>query len=212
MIRFFKLFIFFLLIFNINNKAEAITGIGPIKFDSGTMDHFFAYLRGDGQPKGEVGNKKGTPLAFAVNPEGTWSQYYYCPIKYGECKPGDSLAVSYCSKQSIARGGSKCKLFARGYKIVWGGNNLRLPRKFNEQLVLAVFKENGWYEEFSNRPSTGSGENKYIQKKKNKKKSKIVKKEKGKNIVSELQELKKLLDEGILTEDEFKDAKKKLLE
>ena len=80
MIRFFKLFIFFLLIFNINNKAEAITGIGPIKFDSGTMDHFFAYLRGDGQPKGEVGKKKGTPLAFAVNPEGTWSQYYYCPI------------------------------------------------------------------------------------------------------------------------------------
>ena len=67
------------------------------------MDHFFAYLRGDGQPKGEVGKKKGTPLAFAVNPEGTWSQYYYCPIKYGECKPGDSLAVSYCSKQSIAR-------------------------------------------------------------------------------------------------------------
>ena len=78
--------------------------------------------------------------------------------------------------------------------------------------MLTVFKENGWYEEFSNRPSTGSGENKYIQKKKNKKKSKIVKKEKGKNIVSELQELKKLLDEGILTEDEFKDAKKKLLE
>ena len=104
-------------------------------------------------------------------------------------------------------------MFARGYKIVWNGANLKFSAKFDEQKVLAVFKENGWYEDFSNRPApSGTGENKYIQKKKNKNKSKIVKKEKSKNIVSELQELKRLLDEGILTEDEFKDAKKKLLE
>ena len=213
--RLIKLAICFTLIFNINIKAEAISGVGPVKFDNATLDYFFAYLRGDGSSTGEVGKKKGTPLAFAVNPEGTYSYYYYCPIKFGSgsCKPGDSLAVSECSKRSKLRGGSKCKLFARGYKIVWGGANLKLPRKFDEQMVLAIFKENGWYEEFSSKqPTTGSGENKYIQKKKNKKKSKIVKKEKGKNIVSELQELKKLLDEGILTEDEFKDAKKKLLE
>ena len=80
MIRFFKLFIFFLLIFNINKKAEAITGIGPIKFDSGTMDHFFAYLRGDGHSKEKLVEKRNT-ISFAVNPEGTWSHYYYCPIK-----------------------------------------------------------------------------------------------------------------------------------
>ena len=58
MIRFFKLFIFFVLIFNINNKAGAITGIGPIKFSNQTLDHFFAYLRGDGNSKGDVGEKK----------------------------------------------------------------------------------------------------------------------------------------------------------
>ena len=40
----------------------------------------------------------------------------------------------------------------------------------------------------------------------------MVKEKKNKNIVSELQELKKLREEGILTEDEFKNAKKKLLE
>lgn len=214
MIRFFKLFIFFLLIFNINNNAVAITGIGPIKFSNQTLDQFFAYLRGDGDSKGEIGTKKGAPLSFAVNPEGTWSHYYYCPTKYGSdgCPPADALAVSKCSKRSKARGGSRCKLFARGYKIVWGGANIKFSRKFDEQIVLAVFKENGWYEEFSNKPSTGSGENKYIQKKKNKKKPKMVKEKKNKNIVSELQELKKLREEGILTEDEFKDAKKKLLE
>ena len=214
MIRFFKLLICFVLIFNINNIAVAITGIGPIKFDNQTMDHFFAYIRGDGNSKGEVGRKKGAPLAFAVNLEGTWSHYYYCPTKYGSeaCVSADAKAVSECSKASKSKGYSRCKLFARGYKIVWGGANIRFSTKFDEQLVLAVFKENGWYEEFVNKPSTGSGENKYIQKKKNKKKPKMVKEKKSKNIVSELQELKKLREEGILTEEEFKDAKKKLLE
>lgn len=214
MIRFFKLFIFFLLIFNINNNAVAITGIGPIKFSNQTLDHFFAYLRGDGNSRGEVGRKNGSPSVFAVNPEGTYSYYSYCPLKYGSgaCRTDYGKIVQLCSKGSKANGGSRCKMFARGYKVVWGGTNIKFPKKFDEQIVLAVFKENGWYEEFSNKPSTGSGENKYIQKKKNKKKPKMVKEKKNKNIVSELQELKKLREEGILTEDEFKDAKKKLLE
>ena len=213
--RLIKFIICFALIFNLNNKAEALTGIGPIKFNNQTLDSFFAYIRGDGNPSGEVGKKKGAPLAFAINPEGTVSHYYYCPTNYGSgaCVPADTQAVSACSKRSKARGGSRCKLFARGYKIVWGGTNIKLPRKFDEQIVLAVFKENEWYEEFSNRPPPpGSGENKYIKKKKDVKKPNIVKKSKNKNIIEELKELKKLLDNGVLTEDEFKDAKKKLLE
>ncbi len=213
--KYLKIIICFALIFNLNNKADAFTGVGPIKFDNATIDHFFAYLRGDGQSKGEVGRKKGTPIAFAVNPEGTWSHYYYCPIKFsGNCAFNANRAVSECTKGSLERGSSRCKLFARGYKIVWGGENIRLSRKFDEQIVLAIFKENGWYEEFSNStPPSGSGENKYIQKKKkDKNNSNIVKKSKNENIIEEIKELKKLLDEGILTEDEFENAKKKLLE
>ena len=214
MIKYLKFFICLALIFNFNNKAEAFTGVGPIKFNDAAMDNFFAYLRGDGQRKGEVGKKKGRPLAFAINSEGTTSQYYYCPIRYNDCKSADGLAVSLCTKKSFARGGSKCNLFARGYKIVWGGANIKFSPKFDEQKVLAVFKENGWYEEFSNTSlPSGSGENKFIQKKKkDKNNSNIVKKSENKDIIEEIKELKKLLDEGILTEDEFKDAKKKLLE
>ena len=213
--RLIKFVICFIFILNFNNKADAFTGVGPIKFDNATIDHFFAYLRGDGQSKGEVGRKKGTPIAFAVNPEGTWSHYYYCPIKFsGNCALNANRAVSECTKRSLERGSSRCKLFARGYKIVWGGENIKLSRKFDEQIVLAIFKENGWYEEFSNStPPSGSGENKYIQKKKkDKNNSNIVKKSKNEDIIEEIKELKKLLDEGILTEDEFKNAKKKLLE
>ena len=214
MIKCFKFLICFVLVFNINNKAEAITGIGPVKFNNYSMDQFFAYLRGDGNPRGEVGKKKGSPLSFAINPEGTVSYWYYCPLKFGSgaCKSADTEAVSACSKRSKAQGYGRCRLFARGYKVVWGGANIKFSRKFDEQVIRTVFQQNGWYEEFSNSPpSSGSGENKYIQKKKNKKNPNVVKKSKNDNIVEEIKELKKLLDEGILTEDEFKDAKKKLL-
>ena len=170
-------------------------------------------MRGDGSKYGEVGKKKGTPGMFAVNQEGKWSYYMYCPIKYtGNCRFEVGKVIQRCTKQSKQRGYGRCYLFANQRKIVWDGKNIRLPRKYNQSYIESVFKENGWYEEFVNKPSTGSGENKYIQKKKNKKKPKMVKEKKSKNIVSELQELKKLREEGILTEEEFKDAKKKLLE
>ena len=213
--RLIKFIVCFALIFNLNNKAEALSGIGPIKFSNQTMDSFFAYLRGDGNPRGDVGVRKGSPLSFAINPEGKVSYYYYCPLKFGSgaCKSADTEAVSACSKRSKARGYGRCKLFARGYKVVWGGANIKFSRKFDEQVVRTIFQQNGWYEEFSNRPPpSGSSENKYIQKKKDKKNSNIVKKSNNADIIKEIKELKKLLDEGILTEDEFKDAKKKLLE
>ena len=81
--------IIFFFIFNINNKAEALTGIGPIKFNNQTMDSFFAYLRGDGNPSGDVSKKQGEPLSFAVNPEGTTSFIKGCDTSKGkrcDCK------------------------------------------------------------------------------------------------------------------------------
>ena len=145
--RLIKLAICFTLIFNINNIAGALTGLGPVKFNNQTMDSFFAYLRGDGNPSGEVGKKQGEPLSFAVNPEGTTSFYFYCPMKFGSgaCQPASAKAVSMCSKRSKTRGGSKCKLFARGYKVVWGGTNIKFSRKFDEQIVRTIFQQNGWY-------------------------------------------------------------------
>ena len=111
------------------------------------MNNFFAYLKGDGNPSSEVGVRKGAPLAFAINPEGTVSHYYYCPLKFGSgaCKPADTRAVQACSKRSKARGYSRCKLFARGYKVVWGGANIKFSRKFDEQVVRTIFEQKEWY-------------------------------------------------------------------
>tara|TARA_B100001057_G_scaffold150172_1_gene150110 strand:- start:126 stop:908 length:783 start_codon:yes stop_codon:yes gene_type:complete len=259
MIKYLKIIICFALIFNFNNKAEALSGVGPIKFNNYTMDSFFAYLRGDGNPSGDVGARKGTPLAFAVNPEGTTSFYYYCPLKFGSgaCKPGDTLAVSNCSKRSKARGGSRCKLFARGYKVVWNGTNIKFSRKFDEQVVRSVFKQNGWYGSanqeinslakkitvtakhktdkniFINRSANNEDQAKklaldacklvvsswsskpeemdncYIASINGKEiKTKFTKKD---NTVEQLQDIKKMLDEGLITEAEFKKLKEEIL-
>ena len=147
MIKCFKFLICFALIFNFSNKADAITGVGLIKFSYNSMNNFFAYLKGDGNPSSEVGVRKGAPLAFAINPEGTVSHYYYCPLKFGSgaCKSADTQAVQGCSKRSKARGYGRCKLFARGYKVVWGGANIKFSRKFDEQVVRTIFEQKEWY-------------------------------------------------------------------
>ena len=201
--RLIKFIICLLFLFNLNNRVEAITGIGPIEFNNYTMDSFFAYLRGDGNPRGDVGTRKGSPLSFAINPEGTVSHYYYCPLKFGSgsCIPADAQAVSECSKRSKARGGSRCKLFARGYKIVWGGTNIKLSRKFDEQVVRTIFQQNGWYGDTSTEKKP-----KITKKKENK--PKISKKN---NTVEQLKEIKKMLDEGLITETEFKKLKEEIL-
>ena len=200
--KYLKIIICFALIFNLNNKAEALTGIGPIKFSTQTMNNFFAYLRGDGNPSGDVGKRQGEPLSFAVNPEGTTSFYFYCPMKFGSgaCAPASAKAVSMCSKRSKTRGGSRCKLFARGYKVVWGGTNIKFSRKYDEQVVRTIFQQNGWYGD-----STTEKKPKITKKKETK--PKISKKN---NTVEQLKEIKKMLDEGLITESEFKKLKKEI--
>ena len=251
--RLIKFIICFVLIFSLNNNAKAITGVGPVKFSNQTLNHFFAYLRGDGSSKGEVGKKKGAPLSFAVNPEGTWSQYYYCPTKYGSdgCVSADGLAVSNCSKGSKARGGSRCKLFARGYKIVWGGANIKFSRKFDEQVVRSIFKQNGWYtggtggfgtwddkyvvkvrhaetnedfkamsskEDYAKELAMENCQSKfksgcylYSIKHKGKTKTFAKKVDTNQDTVKKLQDIKKMLDEGLITEAEFKKLKEEIL-
>ena len=248
--RLIKFIICFILIFNLNNRVEALSGVGPVKFDEVAINHFFAYLRGDGNSKGEIGKKKGSPLAFAINPQGTMSHYYYCPTKYGSggCVSADTIAVSECTKKSKARGGGKCKLFARGYKIVWGGANIKLSRKFDEEIVRTIFNKNGWIKSFG-----GDWSDKYIAKVKHnesgdefkamsstEKKAKELatencqskykngcflysikhkgetktfanKEDTGQDTVKKLQDIKKMLDEGLVTEAEFKKLKEEIL-
>ena len=77
--KLFILTVFFLL--NLSSYSHSSSGSGPLKLIKIDYENFLSYMRGDGNSKGEVGKKKGTPWFFAINQEGKYSYYVYCPIK-----------------------------------------------------------------------------------------------------------------------------------
>ena len=198
-----------LLFFFININSHAKNGLGPIKFTSSSYQAFVEYLTGEYVPtqKGVLQGKGGKPLGFAINQEGNTSHFYYCPRKYGDnCMDGAWMdAQNKCTKRSKDRGNGRCFVFAKGRKIVWDSVNIKIPRKPTNDELKDIFAKNGWY---------GAIENKEIVKPKITKKKKEVTKKVSKNssdIVNKLKALNELKDNGVLTDEEFAKAKKKLL-
>lgn len=202
--KFIKILFIIFVITNFSNTAHPLSGSGPVKFSKEDFENFLAYMRGDGSKYGEVGKKKGTPGMFAVNQEGKWSYYMYCPIKYnGNCRFEVGKVIHRCTKLSKQRGYRRCYLFANQRKIVWGGKNIRLPRKYNQTYIENVFKENGWY---------GSIDKQTPKPKKKISNQTIKTKTTSNNTVEQLKKLNDLYKAGILTKSEFTKAKKKLLD
>ena len=198
-----------LLFFFININSHAKNGLGPIKFTSSSYQAFVEYLTGEYVPnqKGVLQGKGGKPLGFAINQKGNQTFFYYCPRKYGDnCMDGAWVeAQNKCTKRSKDRGNGRCFVFAKGRKIVWDSVNIKIPRKPTNEQLKEIFAKNGWY---------GAIENKEIVKPKITKKKKKVTKKVSKNsadIVNKLKELNELRDNGVLTDEEFTKAKKKLL-
>ena len=86
-------------------------------------------------------------------------------------------------------------------QVVWGGANIKFSRKYDEQVVRTIFQQNGWYGD-----TTTEKKPKITKKKQTK--PKISKKN---NTVEQLKEIKKMLDEGLITEAEFKKLKEEIL-
>ena len=139
----FLIIIFFII--SLSNYSHSSSGSGPLKFSYDEFTNFLSYMRGDGNSKGEIGKKRGTPWFFAINQEGKYSLFTFCPSKAGgNCVPDHGKVVRECTKRSKARGYGRCYIFAKQRKIVWDGKNIRLPRKFDQTFIENVFKENGW--------------------------------------------------------------------
>ena len=150
----------------------------------------------------------GMPIGFAINQKGNNTFYYYCPKKYGDnCMTGGHMnAQNDCTNRSKKRGDGRCFVFAKGRKIVWDSVNYKIKKNPSVAEIKEIFAKNGWY---------GAIENKEIVKPKITKKKKEVTKKVSKNssdIVDKLKELNELKDNGVLTDEEFDKAKKKILE
>ena len=174
---------FFILI---PKSYSKIIGDGELKLDDGMIRYFHQYLKGRGNQK---------PMMFTIAVDGSHATYWYCPAN--QCQGSSPVQFT---KLCELEAGIECKVFARGRYIKWkNGINTGKAKQ-------AKFKHNLSDAEFDTKLEelgfTGNSAKPKITKKKEAKSS---------DIATELSSLKKLLDDGILTQDEFDKAKKKLL-
>tara|TARA_B100001057_G_scaffold491000_1_gene580355 strand:+ start:1641 stop:2294 length:654 start_codon:yes stop_codon:yes gene_type:complete len=210
---FFGLIFFITLFSNISIAANKFEGHGELKLEDIDVKIFLEYVS---PPAGQ------SPSAFYIlqeNGKVIWSTYWYCPS--GACQTHvKSQASKQCRisaekfyKRSIFE---DCKIFARKRTIVWKndinpgkGKVSKVNSKWDEKKVRAKLTELGFLGNTNS--SVGSTDQNNTTKKK-----KITKKNDTSKIsdenINKLKELKKLLDEGILTQEEFNSQKKKLLE
>ena len=208
LIKFFLSVFYFCLFFNISIAADKFQGIGDLKLGEPDVKWFLKYLS---PPAGHA------PMVFLVIEEdgkAIWSTYWYCP--FGNCQ---TLSKKTASKKCVIDAEkyykrtitADCKIFAKRRTVVWKndtnpgrGKASKFNSKWSETEIRAKLTELGFLGNSTSSNNT-------------KKKKKITKKSDDPNNLSDdkikrLKELKKLLDEGILTQEEFNSEKKKILQ
>jgi len=168
-----------------------MNGQGPLKIQSDILDILLNYYF---NPK----NKKDRPTYFAITKTGDMLGYSICPASYaGDCLPGAQTALTGCRKnvKKYLKRKERCWVFAKERKIVWNNLNIEIPKGTPNQQIKEILIAQGFY---------GS---KLIKKKQVKKKSTTPSSE----ITKKIKELKQLLDDGVINQEEFTKAKKKIL-
>ena len=176
-------------------------GKGEVTMSANTVDWFIKYIRG---------KKSQVPLAFILSSDGSWLHYWYCPMMK-TCRAGNYMpTIRDCEEKT----GVDCGLFARKKTILWKnginpgkGKASRISSKWSDAEIRAKLTELGFLCVSSSTSTTTIP--KITKKKETKKITK--KKSQSNDIVSQLKDLKDLLDSGVLTNEEFENAKKKLL-
>ncbi len=173
--------IFFLIPYN----SHAGYGSGELKLSDNVIYSFQRYLQG----------KKGSPMRFLVTEDGKNLFWWYCP--YSKCEVGgDTQEAKKCS----ARHGVSCHTFAVGRSIKWdnGVDKKALKIKFTSKDTIQEIKDKltklGFYGDGTKDSATIKTDTKTRN-----------------NITERLQTLSNMYKKGLLTEEEFKKAKQKLL-
>ena len=197
-----------------NNSLAGVTtgyklGKGPLKVTKDIADvieYFFS-----GGKNGIYAKKQKDPWKpglMAISVDGAYQALIRHPLRVTQVdnKAYWGMVISDCKKKS----GQECYLFANGYKIVWDNGSNKKKRRLKKKDIragktIALLTELGF---FDNKTSSSTSISKEVEKKETKIKKQS---EADKDIVKKLKELKELLDSGALSKEEFKKAKKKLL-
>ena len=200
-----------IVLFSTNLFAGVSTGYklgkGPLKLTKHMVDELEFFFSGG--KRGAYAEKQKMlwkPGLIAISTDGNTSFFFRHPAHVTQIdnKAYWGIAIAKCKKKS----GKECFLFANGYKIVWDNGSNKKKRRLKKKDIkagktIALLTELGFYD-----GSVSSSQN--IKPKKIEKK-KETKKVQNEDIVKKLKDLKELLDTGVITSDEFKKAKKKLL-
>jgi len=191
------------LLLSTGSFAGTKKGKGEVTINDSTVDYFIKYIKG-------TSGRGGSPAAFILSSDGYWSTYYYCSTTSGCQSSNYNSKIRECEEKT----GVDCGLFARKRTIVWKndinpgkGKASKFSSKWSDAEIRAKLTELGF---LGGSSSTSTTTTPKITKKKETKKI-TKKKSQSNDIVSQLKDLKDLLDSGVLTNEEFENAKKKLL-
>ena len=181
-----------------NVYAGTKWGKGDLTLSSNTVTQFIKYIKG---------NFSKTPHLFAVSEDGNSFMYYFCPSGPNNCRGGDEAIITDCEKYS---NGVDCHLFARNRTIKWknqinrGNKDSKINSKWSEDKIRAKLTDLGFLDN-----TKESKQSNNIKKKITNKEEKIA--TSNKSMTEELKTLNELYKSGVLTAEEFKKAKDKLL-
>ena len=185
-----KLFVIIALgmFFNFPHNAKAgLEGLGKIELSPFTLDQFEQYLSNRDHNKTQGANEKhGYGLVFSVTADGMHSGYYYCK-QGGNCDPDEAQAKNYCQSRTKKRIGKKviCNTFAIKRKIVWNNVNKIVPKNVDvKEFIDSLGPTSGITISNAKPPSDLDSEQK--------------------------KQLKSLLDNGIMSKEEYEEALKKI--
>lgn len=180
-------------------------GKGPLKVTKNTADILeFFFSGGKNGVYAEKQDIPWKPGLIAISIDGAHNFFFRHPLTVRDIdhKSYGGIAITECKKKS----GQECYLFANGYKIVWDNGSNKKKRKLKKKDIkagrtLALLTELGFYENNIQNKKT----------KKNVANQETKESDNEDDIVKKLKELNELLKGGVITEEEFTKAKKKLL-
>ena len=196
--------IFLILIISLffsSNSIAGPDGKGSLQLSESAVDNFIAYIKGDTSSKGKSTRNK--PLVFWVSEDGAHVAWWYCP--YAQC----TASAGGAEKRQCEKGTAvECSRFARGRYVRWdnGINPKGSKAKFKSSMTVNEIKSKLTSLGFYNNDKTSSNSSTNTKKTKS-----VIDNLDNLTIDQQLEKLSELFKSGMLTEEEFLSAKKKIL-
>jgi len=204
------------------NAYAAPDGRGQIKLSEDVVKSFIDYLVGDTGTQKSVFNK---PSTFWITIDGSRSYWWYKPQGGGSNKDrAQTYSDLFQANEAITQGdgvgpatskpteerakcerhhGQSCSRFAKGRYVSWNnginpkGKAAKFSSEMSESEVRAKLAKLGFYDNDSIITSNTDETN--------------TETSSNKSLTDQLSDLSKLFEDGLITEEEFTKAKKKLL-